>query len=202
MGNELACVATLDGRQSEGKALLETSELIFRGGFRVVIPFADIRSLSASDGVLTIAFGGGTAAFQLGARAAEWERKIRNPRSRLEKLGVKEGMIVSALGRHDEDFLRELADRVGDVATARPRRNSDLIFLRVDAPATLARLEPLRDSLARDGALWVIRPKGKTAVTERAVMDAGKRAGLVDTKVVAFSATHTAEKYVIPVSRR
>jgi hypothetical protein len=33
-------------------------------------------------------------------------------------------------------------------------------------------------------------------------MTAGKRAGLVDVKVVSFSATHTAEKFVIPRADR
>ena len=33
-------------------------------------------------------------------------------------------------------------------------------------------------------------------------MAAGKAAGLVDVKVVGFSATHTAEKFVIPVPAR
>ena len=33
-------------------------------------------------------------------------------------------------------------------------------------------------------------------------MKAGKAAGLVDVKVVRLSDTHTAEKYVIPVSKR
>ena len=33
-------------------------------------------------------------------------------------------------------------------------------------------------------------------------MAAGKRAGLVDVKVVSYSDTHSAEKYVIPVARR
>ncbi len=33
-------------------------------------------------------------------------------------------------------------------------------------------------------------------------MAAGKRAGLVDVKVVSFSDTHTAEKFVIPVAKR
>jgi hypothetical protein len=33
-------------------------------------------------------------------------------------------------------------------------------------------------------------------------MKAGKTAGLVDVKVVRFSDTHTAEKYVIPVKDR
>ena len=202
MGQELPCTATLDGRESEGKALLETTELVFRGGFRVVIPFSDIRSLESREGVLTVAFGGGTASFRLGPRAADWERRIRNPRSLLDKLGVKPGMVVSVVGLRDAEFLRQLAERVGDVATTRPRRESDLIFLLVEQERTLTRLVPLQQYLRRNGAIWIVRPKGKTAVTERAVMAAGKRAGLVDTKVVAFSATHTAEKYVIPVSRR
>jgi hypothetical protein len=33
-------------------------------------------------------------------------------------------------------------------------------------------------------------------------MAAGKAAGLVDVKVVGFSPTHTAEKYVIPLAAR
>jgi hypothetical protein len=33
-------------------------------------------------------------------------------------------------------------------------------------------------------------------------MAAGKAAGLVDVKVVSFSSTHTAEKFVIPISKR
>jgi hypothetical protein len=35
-----------------------------------------------------------------------------------------------------------------------------------------------------------------------AVMRAGQAAGLVDVKVVSFSATHTAEKFVIPLRAR
>ena len=34
------------------------------------------------------------------------------------------------------------------------------------------------------------------------VLDAGRAAGFVDTKVVAFSAALTAEKFVIPVALR
>jgi hypothetical protein len=53
------------------------------------------------------------------------------------------------------------------------------------------------------GGLWVVRRKGSDApVTEAESMAAGKTAGLVDTKVVAFSETHTAERYVIPVAAR
>ena len=56
--------------------------------------------------------------------------------------------------------------------------------------------------LKANGALWVIRPKGRPEIPESAVMAAGKAAGLVDVKVVSFSPTHTAEKFVIPISKR
>ena len=52
------------------------------------------------------------------------------------------------------------------------------------------------------GALWVVYPKGRQDIKEGDVMAAAKAAGLVDVKVCAFSATHTATKMVIPVARR
>ena len=67
---------------------------------------------------------------------------------------------------------------------------------------SLTRLEKLKGSLKPNGALWVIRPKGRPEISEQATMAAGKAAGLVDVKVVAFSTTHTAEKFVIPVKAR
>jgi len=39
-------------------------------------------------------------------------------------------------------------------------------------------------------------------ITQSHVMAAGKAVGLVDTKTVSFSVTHTALKWVIPVARR
>ncbi len=53
-----------------------------------------------------------------------------------------------------------------------------------------------------DGAIWIVRPKGRKEITEAETMAAGKRAGLVDVKVVSFSDVHTAEKFVIPVAKR
>jgi hypothetical protein len=47
-----------------------------------------------------------------------------------------------------------------------------------------------------------VRPKGVPEISEKDVMDRGRAAGLVDVKVCAFSATHTAEKLVIPKARR
>jgi len=81
-------------------------------------------------------------------------------------------------------------------------KNSDAIFYGVDNEAALMRVQKLTGFLKANGALWIIRPKGRAEISERATMTAGKRAGLVDVKVVGFSPTHTAEKFVIPVAKR
>jgi hypothetical protein len=187
-----------------GKALLETSELLFRSEeLRLAIPFSKIRTVVARRGTLEVQGPDGDVRFELGDQAAAWASRIKNPPGRLDKLGVKPGMRVSIVGTLDPAFLTELRARVEDVSLGRPRSASDLVFLAADSLLDLKRLAVLSRSLQPAGALWVVRAKGAGArVTESAVMAAGKAAGLVDTKVVAFSATHTAERLVIPIARR
>ena len=86
--------------------------------------------------------------------------------------------------------------------TTRAGKNFDAIFYGVDHLSGLTRLARLKAQLSPSGALWVIRPKGNPRISEADVMKACKHAGLVDVKVVRYSDTHTAEKYVIPVKHR
>lgn len=119
----------------------------------------------------------------------------------LDKLGVRSGSRVSVLGVRDETFAGLLEQRV-DVST-RPRKDSDLIFLAADSGAELARLAELEPLIKRDGAIWVVSRKGKAAtIRDVDVIDAARRAGLVDNKVASFSDTHTALRLVVPRSRR
>jgi hypothetical protein len=118
------------------------------------------------------------------------------------KIGVKPQWRASAIGIADLDFLKELESAVESLSVGRVLANSDVVFYGVSSVPELRRLEKLKTKLKPDGALWVVRPKGHPQITERAVMEAGRTAGLVDVKVVAFSATHTAEKFVIPVKDR
>ena len=127
--------------------------------------------------------------------------QTHKPRS-LQKLGVKSTWIVSAIGVSDRAFLKELEPDVARLSIGRAVRNSDAIFFGVEKEAELARLDKLKQSLVPNGALWIIRPKGRPEISERATMAAGKAAGLVDVKVVGFSPSHTAEKFVIPVAQR
>ncbi len=202
MGRELLCSVRSGGKTAGGKALLETSEIIFRGDFRLKIPFASLKSVVARDGELHLKWGHESAAFTLGEQAEKWAHKILHPKSTAEKLGVKPGATISAVALSDDDVVRNLRTQAKSFSDSRALKNSDLIFLGADKTADLARLTRLVPSLARAGALWIVYPKGRQEITELQVLNVGRAAGLVDVKVVSFSPTHTALKFVRPKSRR
>jgi hypothetical protein len=203
LGSEAVCSVRYGGRVSEGKALLETAEVLFRGGdFRLKIPFAQITSVASDGGELRLGYDGDVAVFELGRDAEKWAEKIRNPRGLMEKLGVKPGLRVAVIGVEDHEFLTQVAARIGNVS-GEGVRDADLIFHEADRLGDLRRLGALRGAIKPAGALWVVSPKGKgIEVKDVDVMAAAREAGLVDTKVVSFSATHTALKLVIPRDRR
>ncbi|HXX18051.1 MAG TPA: hypothetical protein VEJ46_01490 [Candidatus Acidoferrum sp.] len=123
-------------------------------------------------------------------------------RSLLDKLGVKPGQRICVLGVEDAAFLKELATIVRDVAIEKAQEEADLIFLGAENVKSLARVQSLEDSMKRNGAIWVVYPKGQKHIREADVMAAGKSAGLTDNKVCRFSETHTALRFVIPIARR
>jgi hypothetical protein len=186
MGQEIKCRVDFGKNSSSGKALLETSELLFRGDFRLKIPFPSIRAMEVSAGKLAVQFDDGSAVFHLGQAAEKWAARIRNPPSRLDKLGVKPGTKVKLIGRHDADFRGELTGRGAVITRSKP----DLVFLAIAAKDELVEL-----AYHSEGAIWILYPKGIEAITEKDVISAGRAAGLVDIKVCGFSATHTALKF-------
>ena len=203
MGAEISCVMKYEGKTFKGMALLETNDLVFRGERSLKIPFRNMHSVRASKGVLQVDFHDGVASFELKDKAEIWLKKILTPKSVLEKLGVKEDSRVSVKGIDDRKFLKELKEKaVGGVSDGF-QKDSDLIFFGAKTEKDLAKLNKVKTFLKSNGGLWIVSLKGKAAILkEAAVMAAGKKAGLVDTKVVGFSDTHTALKFVIPVHER
>lgn len=202
MGAEAICTATFGRRRAEGKALLETSELIFRSPeLRLKIPFSEIKKLDVNGGKLIVSYDKGTASFDLGPRAPRWAEKIRKPKSLLDKLGVKPDHRVCILKVNDADFVADLKLRVPGV-TVRLIRDADVIIYGAEATTALSKLLSLRYAIKPDGMIWIVTPKGKGGVPEADVMAAGKAVGLVDVKVAAFSPTHTATKFMIPKAMR
>jgi len=120
----------------------------------------------------------------------------------IDKLGVKPEQRVVVLGVEGAEFLKDLADRVPKYSAGKPIKDADLIFFSAEALADLSHLRSLSRSMQRNGAIWVVYPKGQKHIREIDVITAGKAAGLVDNKVCSFSATHTALRFVVPVANR
>ena len=207
MGNEVKCRVRFGKQESDGKALLETSEIIFRGDFRLKIPFVTIQSAKVMDDQLQLRTAEGAAIFELGAAtAAKWREKILHPKTRIEKLGIKPGTTVSLIGfeNQDEEFLKEIESIKAVVTPTNqaPPKDCDFIFLRIDTNKQLTLIAKVARGMLGAVALWIVYPKGQQHITEGDVLYAGRKARLKDIKVVGFSPTHTALKFVIPVNKR
>jgi hypothetical protein len=202
MGNEVKCKARFAKDVSEGKALLETSEVLFRGGFRLKIPFASIKSAKAVDGELRLQTADGLAVFELGPAAEKWREKILHPKTRIEKIGVKRGAMVSLFGSFEADFLSELKSLDAAVTKDKVADGADAVFFSADSVKELSSVAKIAKSMKGATALWIVYPKGQKSITENDVIAAGRKTGLKDVKVVGFSATHTALKFVIPLDKR
>ena len=115
-------------------------------------------------------------------------------KSRMDKIGVKGGMRVAVMGVRAPTLSAELADQ-GAIPVAE-LSNLDILFYAADSADELARIDALVPMLAEKGALWIVSVKGKPATVQQAdVIEAAKARGLIDNKVVAFSATQTSLRF-------
>jgi len=201
MGNEVKGAMRVADQRHQGKILLETSEIIFRGAdCRLRIPFAELREVIATEGELRLKTKSGLTLFEVGDTAEKWREKILHPKTRAEKLGVKAGTQVRLVGEFDADFVNEL--KTNKSVLVLNGGSSEITFLALEEKRSLAAIAKHAKKTKGAQALWVVYPKGKKEITEVEVISAGRKTGLKDVKVVGFSATHTALKFVVPVAER
>lgn len=193
MGKDAQVRARFACGEDAGRLQYEAPKLLFRGAERRVFEGEALKGVRAEAGDLVLADG---SRFALGDKAAaSWADAILNPKSRLDKLGVKPGMKVAVLNVADDALAGELVARgappVDDLS------DLDLLFYAADSLADLDRLSDLIPALGDKGALWVVSRKGKAAgLKDVEVMAAARGQGLADTKVVGFSETLTALRFI------
>jgi hypothetical protein len=203
MGNELKGAVRAGKERHEGKILLETSELIFRGtDYRLKIAFGEMRDVKAENGELVVETKDGVNVFEVGSHAEKWRDKILHPKSRAAKLGVKAGTRVRLLGEFEADFVQEVRTAKAQLIQTANSAEVANTFLALGNKSALAALGKYAKKMKGAEALWIVYRKGKKELTEIEVIGAGRKAGLKDVKVVGFSSTHTALKFVIPVEKR
>lgn len=193
MGKDAQVRARFADGLDEGRLQYEAPKLLFRGAQRRVFEGEALKGVRADGPDLVLADG---SRFSLGETpAARWADAINNPKSRLDKIGVKAGMRVAILGVGDETLAAELAAR--EAVLVDELADLDLLFYAADSAEALARVGDLAPALAAKGALWIVSRKGRAAtVKDVEVMAAAKAVGLVDNKVVGFSETLTALRFV------
>ncbi|HEY1424025.1 MAG TPA: hypothetical protein VGF20_11265 [Candidatus Acidoferrum sp.] len=203
MGKEIKGAVRIGKVRHQGKVLLETSEILFRGPeLRLKILFSQIKSVKASGGELSVETKDGTKVFEVGTAAEKWREKILHPKSRAEKLGVKAGTRVRLVGTFEAEFLNELKSGKVDVLEAADKAAAEFTFLQVPDTRSLPAIAKCAGKIKGAESLWVVYPKGTKEITENDVLSAGRKSELKDVKVVGFSATHTALKFVLPVAKR
>lgn len=120
-----------------------------------------------------------------------------------EKLGLRPNDAVALVGAHHADFKKLLTEHLAKGPSLELRTQYDKIFLHITDPGDLDRIAQAARHLKPGGALWIFHPKGRGAnPPDSAVRAAGLAAGLVDNKISAYTDTHTATRYVIPVGKR
>lgn len=198
MGLEVMCRVEWNGSESMGKAHCGDGEIDFKGDFRFRWKWSELSVVEAGEGVLTVAKGEERAQFHLGDAAAKWEHAIRNPKSRLDKFGLKPGHAYQAWGEFDDAFAPELAARAGAPGV----EPLDVVFVRLSGAADLDQLLKARAAIASNGMIWAVWLKGRKEFREDDIREFALANGLVDVKVASFSESLSALKLVVPVSLR
>lgn len=195
MGQEAMVTARWGDREGHGKAMLEGDHLLFRGEFRVKMMLAGLTATEIVGDALVLTSTDGALSLELGtAKAADWLSRIRNPKTVLDKLGIKPGHHVALRGQAPDPVLAGDLSRGGITGDA--GGDADHVLLVAESLADLDAIPGLASGLGTRSGLWIIYPKGRRDITQDQVFTAGRGAGLVDNKVCAVSPTHTALKFV------
>lgn len=203
MGIEAECAVRIGRKTSQARVLLEGETLIIRGDPRIELPFERMRNVAVEGDELVLRADDHDIRLGLGARLAElWAKLIKEPKGLFEKLELGLQSRVAVVDVTDAVFMAALRERTAGVAEGRVPEGAAIIFFGAESRDALRKVPLLRARMVQDGVMWIVRPKGSRAISEGDVFDTLKTSGLVDTKVVAFSKTHTAHKCVIPLELR
>lgn len=175
------------------RALLESTEIILRGGIRERVPRAAITGMAVDQGDLRLTTDRGPLVLELGAaEAARWVAALQKPVPTLpQKLGVGAGCLAFVLGPLDDAALAAALRGVCSDSLAA----AGLLIAVLQGPGDLAAAFELAGS-APHLAIWCVYPKGRRAVVNDAMVRGYLRdRGYVDSKACAVSDVLTATRY-------
>ncbi|KAF0110812.1 MAG: hypothetical protein FD163_517 [Hyphomonadaceae bacterium] len=194
MGLEANTLLIVNGDEFEVKALLESNELILRGGYKARLRFENLANVRANDGRLIFENEGKDFRLELGQVYAEkWAIKISSPPKPLfEKLGIKPNDNIYVFGKISEENII-LAISGSIISSA---NEAILAFTQFN---DLSDIEKMLNEYSTEGfqcPIWTIHGKGKTSAPNGDIVRKIMRAnGFIDTKICAISDDWSATKY-------
>jgi hypothetical protein len=182
------------------KVLLESHELIVRGGLRRRVPISSLKDVTVEDERLRFHVGDESVSFSLGSELAQrWAKAIATPPPSVAmKLGISRASRLLLLGEIEGDELRNAIAEAGAV----DGKNADLIVAAVKARHDLELvLRQLCDRLPKRQSelppLWIVYPKGSVNnFGESSVRQILRLRGFMDTKVASVSPELTALRFI------
>jgi len=195
MGREAICKCDWAGTVAEVKALLESGEIVLRGGIRKRVPLNEVQGVKVLRDRLCFSAGQEQVQLFLGSTAAgKWAAAILAPPASLaRKLGITNKTVVRRIGGIDDGNLKSALAEAGRVSA----RDADLIVAYVDTPESLHRaLKEAKAQLSQAVPIWMVYAKGPgQALSESAIRSLLRANGLMDTKVASVSAKLTALRF-------
>ncbi|MGA9669061.1 MAG: hypothetical protein WBQ94_07630 [Terracidiphilus sp.] len=196
MGQEATCKCDWGGAVAEVKALLETNEIILRGGMRKRVPFSEINEVSIQGDKLCFKLNNERVQLVLGASSAEkWATAISSPPPALsKKLGITKTSVVRVIGEVPDEKLQEALAEAARISS----KDANLIVAYVDSPESLhAALRDAKAQLVSGVPIWMVYAKGPGhAINETAIRSLLRENGMIDTKVASVSAKYTALRFI------
>lgn len=195
MGREAVCKCVWAGTAVEVRALLESAEVILRGGIRKRIPLNEIKQVKALTDRLRFVVAGETVELFLPSKnAAIWAAAITSPPPSLaRKLGITSTTVVRTIGDITDRALNSALAEAAEISA----KDAALIVAYVDSPESLHRtLKEARAQLMQAVPILMVYAKGKGhAIDEMAIRSLFRANGMMDTKIASVSATLTALRF-------
>jgi hypothetical protein len=227
VGLESRAKAKLGARRvlQDGTLFLEGQEIFFRPDVpegqrvkRLRIPVAETTRLEAAGKELVIEHKGELMRFAID-HPERWVAKIRTPKSRVDKLGIRAGTVVHVVNVDDPALDDELSATLA-VKKKALSPEVDVVLLGARTASDLSPLSKVVAGTKETVALWVLwtkqaalaaaanapkkgarggkaPPKPAEALKEDDIRRIAGEAGLVDVKVVSFSDELSALKLMV-----
>jgi hypothetical protein len=197
MGREAKTLCIEGRRKFDVKAHLDGQALQLTGAKKLTLPLTQVRTATVEGEDLKVASPGATFALRLGAKeAAAWAKKILNPPSLADKLGVKPGATVRLIGSRVKE-LDEAAPHADHTAalSAKALTACDIAILTLTPATAEKQIAAAAKALSAKTALWLVYEKG-TKPNGDAIIMLARKAGLKDTKVARVSEAHAALRFI------